>query len=83
LLPHGFDNVTFSHTALSRQNEIVPPADELAGGQFFDAGAVDGFGVELPIECGQRLRFAEVGLADAMGDAPFAALGRLFGNDEV
>ena len=40
-------------------------------------------GVELPVEGAQRLAFAEAGLADAAGDAAFAALVGLLGEQQV
>ena len=45
-----------------------------ARGQRLDLHPIDGGGVELPIEVGQGLAFRETGIADAVGDAPLAAL---------
>ena len=45
-----------------------------AAGQRLDPHPIDGLGIELPIEVGQRLALGEPGLADAVGEAPLAAL---------
>src|SRR5262245_13747140 len=71
------------YAALSHQDEVVVPPDELAAGQLLDAGPVDRLGVELPVERRQRLAVAEACLADSVGDAPLAALGRLLSDQAV
>ena len=75
--------VRFSHSGLPHQNQIVVPLDEGAGGEIFDLDAVDGGLVELPVELGEWLAFGEAGFADAGGDAAFAALVGLFGDQPV
>ena len=69
---------TLSDAALADHDEILAAADELAGGQPFDLGAVDRLGVEFPVEVGQALVFAELGVANPPFDRPLAAAcGRL------
>src|SRR5439155_17135475 len=58
-------------------------ADESARGQLLDLHAIDGLAIELPVKLSQRLAFVEAGFADAIGDAAFATLGRLRGDEPV
>ncbi len=70
--------MAFSDAALADHDEVLAAADELTGGQPFDLGAVDRLGVELPVEIGQALGFAELGLANPPFDRTLAAAcGRL------
>ena len=57
--------------------------DEGAAGQFLDLDTVDGRAVEFPVERTQGLEVAEAGLADTPGDAAFASLIGLLGEEQV
>ena len=70
---HRLHDSALSHAALARDDEVVSAANELPGGQGLDLYAVDGFGIEVPVEAFQRHRFAEAGLANAAFDRPLAA----------
>lgn len=74
----GLEEMTFSDAALPHHDEVLTAADELAGGQPFDLGAVDRLGVELPVEVGQGPVFMELGVANPSLDGPLpTACGRL------
>jgi len=77
------DQERLAHPRLPDEHQVVLAPDEGAAGQFLDLCAVDGLSIELPVERTQRLAFAEAGLADAMGDTPFAAAVRLLGDEPV
>ena len=55
LLPYRLDDVTFPDPAPADQDQVGAAPDEVARGQLFDLHAVEGFGIELPVESLQRL----------------------------
>src|SRR6266446_5937761 len=67
------DEEALADARRSRQDQVLPSADEGARSQFFDLDALDGLGVELPIEACQSLEFGEVSLADAARRTALAA----------
>ena len=68
----GLREVAFAHSGRADQQDVAVLADEVAGGQFVDLGAVDGR-VEAEVEVVQAARFAEPGGFVAPGDLPLAA----------
>ena len=79
---NALDDPAFAHAALTDKDQVVLAADEVARGQFLDLRALDRGGVELPVEALQGVRIAEAGVADALGDAAFAALVGLFAEEQ-
>jgi len=57
--------------------------DEFAAGQFFDLNTVNRFGVELPVELFERLRFLEACVTDATFDTAFATSSGLFPDQQT
>ena len=80
---HRLQETAFSHAALTHHDQVLVTTDEFAAGQFFDLNAVDGFGVELPVELFERLRFLEACVADATFDAAFPASSGLFSDQQT
>src|SRR3990172_2997275 len=66
--------MALAYAALAHHDEVVPAADEVAGGQLLDLHAIDGGGIELPVEGFQVPGFSKASLADAVLDAAFAPL---------
>jgi hypothetical protein len=75
--------MTFSDTALPNHHQVLVAAEELAGSQLLDLGAVDGWGIELPIEIAQVFVFPKAGLSDPPFDGPLPAARRGFSQDEL
>jgi hypothetical protein len=50
LLPQGLNNVTLPNPTPTYQDQIGSTPNEVSGSQLFDLPAVQGLGVELPIE---------------------------------
>src|SRR6202035_2639815 len=70
-------------SGMSRQDEILPAADEVAAGQVLDLDTLDGLGIEVPIEACQGFEFGEASFVDAAGQAAFAAQASLVGDETV
>jgi hypothetical protein len=66
--------------ALSDFDEILAAAYELADGQFFEAGPIDGLFVEFPVEVFQGAAVAELGLLDSAFDTSSTPAGCLVGD---
>ena len=47
--------MTLSDSAPADHDQVVAAPDEIAGGQFLDLHAVEGFGIELPVKPGVAL----------------------------
>jgi hypothetical protein len=72
-LPQGLNNVTLPNPTPTYQDQIGSTPNEVSGSQLFDLPAVEGLGVELPIEAFQGFVLGEVCLLDATLDGTFAA----------
>ena len=57
--------LTFPDTAPTYKHQVGPAPDEIAGGQLFDLQAVEGLGIELPVEGLQGFALRETRLPDA------------------
>src|ERR1039458_6234216 len=67
------DDVTLSASPPADQDQVIAAPDEIAAGQFFDLHAVEGFGVELPVEPFQGLAVRKTGFPNAPRDGAFPA----------
>jgi hypothetical protein len=73
LLPHGLNDMALAHAAPAHHRQIGPAADKIAGGQFLDLHAVEGFRIELPVESFERFILREPGFPDAACHGTFTA----------
>src|ERR1039457_7208987 len=73
LLSQRLDDVTLSDSTPADQDQVIAAPDEIAAGQFFDLHAVEGFGVELPVEPFQGLAVRKTGFPNAPRDSAFPA----------
>src|ERR1035438_188848 len=73
LLSQGLNNVTLSNSTPAHQDQVIAAPDEIAGGQFFDLHAVEGFGIELPVEPLQGLAVRKASFLDPPRDGAFPA----------
>src|ERR1017187_1108545 len=73
LLSQRLDDVTLSDSTPADQDQVIAAPDEIAAGQFFDLHAVEGFGVELPVEPFQGLAVRKTGFPNAPRDGAFPA----------
>jgi hypothetical protein len=83
LLPQGLNNVTLTNPTPTQQDQIGSTSDEVSGSQLFDLPAVEGFGVELPIEAFQGFIFGKVRFPDATLDGTFAASAGLLAEELI
>jgi hypothetical protein len=72
LLPQGLNDVTFSDAAPADHDQVVAAPDEIAGGQFLNLHAVEGFGIEPPVEPLQGLGVRKASFPDPPRDGAFA-----------
>ena len=74
--------MALSHAALADHDEVLAAADELAGGELLDLRAVDGRGVERPVEILQILVLVELGVSNPPFHGPPAAARRRLAEDQ-
>jgi hypothetical protein len=72
-LPQDLDNVTLPNSTPTHQDQIGSTPDEISGSQLLDLPAVEGLGVELPVEAFQGFVLSEVCFPDALLNGTFAA----------
>jgi len=64
--------MALAQPALSHEDKIVAPADEIAGGQLFHLHAVEELGIELSVERLQADRLAKLRISNPRFRAPLA-----------
>src|SRR6516162_55682 len=65
LLAQRLNDVTLAHAAPAHQDKIGAPADEVARGQLLDLHAIEGLGIELPVEAFQSFVLLKMCVSDA------------------
>ena len=83
LLAQGLNNVTLPNSTPTQQDQIGSTPDEVSGSQLFDLPAVEGLGVELPVEAFQGFVLSEVRFPDAPLNGTFAASGGLLADELI
>ena len=76
------EEMALSHAALADHHEVLVAAEELAGGQLLDLGAVDRRGVELPVEVLQSLSSRNLASRIRRSIGPLTAACRRFPQDQ-
>src|SRR5260221_3608012 len=82
LLSYRLDDVTLADPAPAHQDQVGVAPDEIARGELFDLHAVEGFGVELPVESLQNFLLRKVRFAYAARH-PALAAGMSLGSQQL
>ena len=75
--------MSLADSALTDHQEIIATPDEVPRGQFFDLGAVDCRGVELPVETFQRFVCGEVRITNPPLNDSFTLLYGLSAEESI